>query len=196
MDRADIKELHFITHFDNIESIMRHGIVSRNLAKKKMLNFNDISEEGVQDRRSGKKVPGTNKVLHDYANLYFDAHNPMLSARRSKNNEICVLRIKSDVLDLNDVIVTDKNAARECWFKTVAEGLPFLDRDEVYATFWLNDDYWEQERLKGIKCAEVLVPNEISAKYIVGVYVANQAAFDYFKKVSNLPVETKSGLFF
>ncbi len=196
MDRADIKELHFITHFDNIESITRHGIVSRNLAKKKMLNFNDISEEGVQDRRSGKKVPGTNKVLHDYANLYFDAHNPMLSARRSKNNEICVLRIKSDVLDLNDVIVTDKNAARECWFKTVAEGLQFLDRDEVYATFWLNDDYWEQERLKGIKCAEVLVPNEISAKYIVGVYVANQAAFDYFKKVSNLPVETKSGLFF
>jgi len=196
MDRADIKELHFITHFDNIESITRHGIVSRNLAKKKMLNFNDISEEGVQDRRSGKKVPGTNKVLHDYANLYFDAHNPMLSARRSKNNEICVLRIKSDVLDLNDVIVTDKNAARECWFKTVAEGLPFLDRDEVYAAFWLNDDYWEQERLKGIKCAEVLVPNEISAKYIVGVYVANQAAFDYFKKVSNLPVETKSGLFF
>ena len=120
----------------------------------------------------------------------------MLSARRSKNNEICVLRIKSDVLDLNDVIVTDKNAARECWFKTVTEGLPFLDRDEVYATFWLNDDYWEQERLKGIKCAEVLVPNQISAKYIVGVYVANQAAFDYFKKVSSLPVETKSGLFF
>lgn len=196
MNTADIKELYFITHIDNMKSIMRHGIVSRNFAKKKMLNFSDISEEGVQSRRSGKKVPGTNKVLHDYANLYFDAHNPMLSARRSKNDELCVLRIKSDVLDLNDVIVTDKNAARECWFKTVAEGLPFLDKDEVYATFWLNDDYWEQERLKGIKCAEVLVPNEISAKYIVGVYVANQAAFDYFKKVSNLPVEIKSGLFF
>ena len=112
MNRADIKELYFITHIDNIKSIMRHGIVSRNLAKKKMLSFSDISEEGVQDRRSGKKIPGTNKVLHDYANLYFDAHNPMLSARRSKNNEICVIRIKSDVLDLNDVIVTDKNAAR------------------------------------------------------------------------------------
>ncbi len=135
MNRADIKELYFITHIDNMKSIMRHGIVSRNLAKKKMLNFSDISEEGVQDRRSGKKVPGTNKVLHDYANLYFDAHNPMLSARRSKNNEICVLRIKSDVLDLNGVIVTDKNAARECWFRTVAEGLPLLDRDEVYAAY-------------------------------------------------------------
>ena len=196
MNRADIKELHFITHFDNIESIMRHGIVSRNLAKKKMLNFNDISEEGVQDRRSGKKVPGTNKVLHDYVNLYFDAHNPMLSARRLKNNEICVLKIKSEVLDFKGVIITDKNAARECWFKTVAEGLPFLDRDEVYATFWLNDDYWEQERLKGIKCAEVLVPEEISPKYIVGVYVANQTAFDYFMKISNLPVQIKYELFF
>ena len=55
MNRADIKELHFITHIANIESIMRHGIVSRNLAKKKMLSFSDISEEGVQDRRSGKR---------------------------------------------------------------------------------------------------------------------------------------------
>ncbi len=60
----------------------------------------------------------------------------------------------------------------------------------------LNDDYWEQERLKGIKCAEVLVPGEISPKYIVGVFVANKTAFDYFKKVSNLPVEIKNGLFF
>lgn len=196
MNRADIKELYFITHIDNMKSIVLHGIVSRNLAKKKMLNFSDISEEGVQNRRSGKKIPGTNKVLHDYANLYFDAHNPMLSARRSKNNEICVLKIKNEVLDFKDVIITDKNAARECWFKTVVEGLPLLDRDEVFATFWLNDDYWEQERLKGIKCAEVLVPNEIRPNYIFGAYVVNRTVFDYFKKVSNLPVEIKSGLFF
>lgn len=196
MNRADIKELYFITHIDNMKSIALHGIVSRNLAKKKMLNFSDISEEGVQNRRSGKKIPGTNKVLHDYANLYFDAHNPMLSARRSKNNEICVLKIKNEVLDFKDVIITDKNAARECWFKTVVEGLPLLDRDEVFATFWLNDDYWEQERLKGIKCAEVLVPNEIRPNYIFGAYVVNRTVFDYFKKVSNLPVEIKSGLFF
>ena len=196
MNRADIKELYFITHIDNMKSIALHGIVSRNLAKKKMLNFSDISEEGVQNRRSGKKIPGTNKVLHDYANLYFDAHNPMLSARRSKNNEICVLKIKNEVLDFKDVIITDKNAARECWFKTVVERLPLLDRDEVFATFWLNDDYWEQERLKGIKCAEVLVPNEIRPNYIFGAYVVNRTVFDYFKKVSNLPVEIKSGLFF
>jgi hypothetical protein len=175
---------------------MRFGILSRNAAVRKNMKFLDISEEGVQDRRSGKKVPGTNKVLHDYANLYFDAHNPMLSARRSKNNEICVLRIKGDVLDLEDAIITDKNAARGCWFKTVAEGLPLLDRDEIYATFWLNDDHWEQERLKGIKCAEVLLPNEIRPDYIFGAYVANQTAFDYFGKISDLPVEIRSGLFF
>lgn len=120
----------------------------------------------------------------------------MLSARRSKNNEICVLKIKSDVLDFKDVIITDKNAARECWFKTVAEGLSLLDRDEVYAIYWLNDDYWEQERLKGIKCAEVLVPNKIKPHYIVGAYVAYPTARDSFKKVSNLPVKIKPGLFF
>ena len=102
-------------------------------------------------------IPGTNKSLHDYANLYFDAHNPMLSARRSRNDSICVLRIKNDVLDIQGVIVTDQNASRDCWFKSVSDGLPLIKKEEIFAEFWPNDNQIEEYRLKGIKCAEVLV---------------------------------------
>ena len=160
------------------------------------ISNHDISEEGVQDRRSGKKIPGTKKELHGYTNLYFDAHNPMLSARRSKNNEICVLRVNEDVLNLEDVIVTDKNAARECWFKPVDEGIPLLDAGEIFAEYWTSDDFYEYDRLKGIKCAEVLVPDSVSPEYISGAYVANRIALNKFHEVSNLPVTIKIDLFF
>ena len=146
------------------------------------INNHDISEGSVQDRRSDKKIPGTKKVLHDYANLYFDAHNPMLSTRRSKNNEICVLRVDKSILDLEDVIVTDKNAARECWFKPVNEGLPLLDVREVFVEYWTSDDYLEEYRLKGIKCAEVLVSEYVDSEYISSAYVANRIALDSFKR--------------
>ena len=187
MRRSDIPELHFITYITNVPSILRLGIVSRNRASRRNTDFDDVSEPGVQERRAAKKVPGTSKHLHDYTNLYFDAHNPMLSARRAKNNKICVLRINKDVLDLEGVIVTDKNAARECWFKSVDEGLPLLEKDEIYATFWLHDDYLEEERHKGIKCAEILVPECVESRYIIGAYVSNQTALNAFKSISKNP---------
>lgn len=108
MNCSDIIELYYITHINNVPSIMKRGILSRNKARRDSIDSHDISMESVQGRRSNKKIPGTKKVLHDYANLYFDAHNPMLSKRRSKNNEICVLRVNKSILDLEGIIVTDK----------------------------------------------------------------------------------------
>lgn len=197
MNGADIKELHFITYISNIPSIQSAGILSRNEMKRKGMRFKDISERGVQERRADKKIPGTSRYLHDYANLYFDAHNPMLSARRSENDKICVLRIDRDILALQGVIVTDKNAARECWFKPVDEGLPLLDRNEIYMVNWKDPNDWINEyRQAGIKCAEILVPERVESRYIKGAYIANQTALEAFSKVSNLPAELNNDIFF
>lgn len=191
----DIHELYFITDTSNVASIMRDGILSHNEAQR--VHHRSIAEQGVQERRQNKKIPGTNKYLHDYANLYFDAHNPMLSARRHMNDSICVLRIKSEVLLLDGVIVTDQNASRDCWFKPVSEGLPLLKHSEVFAEFWINrDDPMEEYRLKGIKCAEVLVPKCIHPSFIVGAYVKNATALNNFRQISTLPVEIKGSIFF
>jgi hypothetical protein len=174
---------------------MSKGILSHNEACR--VPHMSIAEQGVQERRQNKKIPGTNKHLHDYANLYFDAHNPMLSALRNKNNTICVLRINKDVLLLDGVIITDQNASRDCWFKPVSVGLPLLDKDEVFATFWVNtSDPIESYRLKGIKCSEVLVPKSVPCSYVFGAYVANSTALNRFNQVLSLRVVINGNLFF
>jgi hypothetical protein len=196
MNRSDVKELYFITYIENVPSILKRGILSHNIMSRN-INFRDISESGVQERRAKKKIPGTNKSLHDYANLYFDAHNPMLSKRRSENDKICVLIINNMVLDIDGVIITDQNAARECWFKTVVEGLQLLNKEEIYTTFWIdNSDPIKEYKQKGIKCAEVLVPDCVSSDYIIGAYVANRVAFDNLCNLSDIHVIIKSELFF
>lgn len=77
MTRADVTELHYITAIANVPSILENGILSHALAQA--IPYESIAERGVQDRREAKAVPG-GRTLHEYANLYFDAHNPMLSA--------------------------------------------------------------------------------------------------------------------
>lgn len=178
-------------------SIAKFGILSRSEVLARKLTIDPIEEPGVLERRKVKKIPGTNKWLNDYANLYFDAHNPMLSARRHLNDVICVLRIKRDVLSLDGVVVTDQNASRDCWFKPVDQGLPLLNGTEIYAGFWINkNDPVEEYRLKGIKCAEVLVPKCVHPSYIFSAYVANKTALANFKQVAQLPVEINGSLFF
>ncbi len=195
MNRCDVAELHFITYIENVPSILKRGILSHNISRN--INFRDISESGVQELRTKKKIPGTNKNLHDYTNLYFDAHNPMLSARRSENDEICVLRIKNIVLNIDGVIITDKNAARDCWFKTVDEGLPLLNKSEIYATFWTdNNNPIKVYKHAGIKCAEVLVPDCVHSDYIIGAYVANITASNNLCNLSDLSATIRSELFF
>jgi hypothetical protein len=75
MKRQKIKELHYITHIDNMLSIWKHGILCHKLAYR--LKHISVSMEEVQKKRANKKVPG-GKPLHEYANLYFCARNPML----------------------------------------------------------------------------------------------------------------------
>lgn len=162
MNRSDFREPHFITHIENVPSILRLGIVSRNKAVRDKMQFKCIAEPGVLDRRK-KKIPGTSRELHDYANIYFDAHNPMLSRRRAENDQICVLRISRDVLDLSGVIVTDMNAARNCRFMPAREGLDSLNKDEVYMVNWKDPGNPINEyRQEGIKCAEILVPDRVN----------------------------------
>lgn len=197
MKISELNELHFIAYISNIPSIQKNGILSRNEVKRRKISFKDISEQGVQDIRANKKIPGTAKFLHDYANLYFDAHNPMLSRRRSDNDEICVLRINRDVINVDGVIVTDQNAARECWFMPVMEGIALLDKEDLYRVSWKDrNDSFNEYRQAGAKCAEILVPDCVKSGYIIGAYAANKTALDQLKGICQFPSQINTDLFF
>jgi len=154
--------------------------------------------EEIQAKRRNKRIPRARK-LHEYANLYFDAHNPMLSRRRNRNDQICILRVNTSVLDLPDVIISDRNAASD-WvrFNSVIDGLAALEKDKIYARYWTNaNNQYEAWENKSIKCAEVLIPDRVEPKYIVGVYVANQTALKAFQQLNiQLTVSIKSAIFF
>ena len=196
MGRSNVKELHYIAPIANVVSIMQHGILSNELSKK--LSHESFAFEDIQSKRKNIQIPGARK-LHDYANLYFDAHNPMLSRRRDRNNEICVLRIDANVLDLQGVIIADQNASSVyVRFYPVTQGLAAIDKDRLFAKYWTHpENIYEEWAHKSIKCAEVLVPDEVEPRYILGAYVANQAALAAFKKLKiELTVSIKSDIFF
>ncbi len=195
MKLSDITELHYITPIANLPSIVRSGILSHKRVTE--MQHVSVAMEEIQEKRRQKKIPGAGQ-LHDYVNLYFDAHNPMLSKRRDKNNEICILRLDPEVLNIEGVIIADCNAASTyAKFLTVKEGIASLDKEQVYARYWNHENYYEKIQHASIKCAEVLVPDCIPAELIKGIYVVNDIAQNKVSLLNiPLPVVINNGIFF
>lgn len=68
---------------------MKRGLLSNEKAAR--IAHMSIAMNVVQARRDTVRIPNGLK-LHQYANVYFDPHNPMLSARRNQNENICILK--------------------------------------------------------------------------------------------------------
>jgi hypothetical protein len=181
VNRLDIKELHYITHIDNLESILQHGIMSHNKAKR--LPHISVSDPEVQTRRSKIVIPPRYK-LHDYVNLYFNARNPMMYriVRKRNHKELVVLKIDVAILDINGVIIADKNASSDyVRFCNVSEGIHNLKGERVYARYWNDPDPIEKHRKTSEICAEVLIPDSLRHEYILGCYVSCQESLDRVK---------------
>jgi hypothetical protein len=172
MNRDQVTELHYITPIKNILSICRHGVLCHKLSQKH--THASVAMPEIQERRENKIVPG-GKRLHEYANLYFHARNPMLFKRKDQHDQLCVLQIDQRVLDLPEVVITNQNAASGyARFFPSPKGLAQLDYDLVFAENWKHpDDFIREWQHKSIKCAEVLVPGQIATTYIQGGYVSN-----------------------
>ncbi len=157
------EELYYIVHLDNVQSIIQHGILCHNLAAK--FDPKSIAMDEVQARR---------KHLHGDVNLYFNPRNPMMYKIRYLFDTICVLGVSDAVLQLPSVRISDKNAAKNfVKLSTPEQGFKDLDFNLVYLRDWNVSDPQEKYRLKGILCAEVLVPKKIEFEMVNIAYVAN-----------------------
>ena len=193
----EVPELHFITPVTNLPSILEHGILSNKRAAR-LSEARSIARQDIQDQRAKIRVPG-GRPLHDYANLYFHARNPMMYLRKGQHAEICVVAVSKQVLTLADVIVTDQNAASEyVRFFPSPDGLRYLDREWIYADDWRHDSQRDYYRHRSVKCAEALVPDWVRPEAVRGIYVSCQAAHD--RVVALVPegtaVKTSPVLFF
>lgn len=180
---------------ENIPSVMKNGILSHEQASR--LSHNDISLSDVQDRRKEEKIG--NLILHQYANLYFCARNPMLYLRLNQKDSLCILQVSKEILKCEGVVISDRNAAAYDYVKFYEspKGLHHIDFDLVFAEYWTDTDKFEYMRKKSIKCAEVLVPHCVEAGYIEGAYVANETAkINLENKRFSKPITINAHIFF
>nr|VFK16437.1 MAG: protein of unknown function (DUF4433) [Candidatus Kentron sp. LFY] len=151
----------------------------------------------VQDRRNKIQVPGGMR-LHQYANLYFDARNPMMYKRLAQVEVLCVLCVSTDVLNLPGVVITDQNAASDYVRFYPPRFSTFLDFDWICADDWRHpDDSIAYYRHKSAKCAEVLVPNTVPPSFIRKAHVVSDTARTALLATRfSKPVEVMPRLFF
>lgn len=196
MERSDLPELQYILPIANLPTVARVGILSHRIAAK-LPEHESVADSEVQDIRAKRGVPG-GRPLHDYANLYVCARNPMMYRRRGFVDKLCVLRVSTSVLDLPGVVVTDGNAASEySLFRPAPGGLRMVNQELTFAEYWTHQDAIEGMRRKSAKCAEVLVPNRVSPEYIEGIWVGTETALREVKAVGmSVGVELDGHLFF
>jgi hypothetical protein len=197
--RSDVKELHYITAIENVPSILRHGILSHKRARK--VHHISVAMKEIQDRRKDVVLPNR-KPLHDYANLYFNARNPMLfkdvRGGLCSDEDLCVLIVSADVVDLQSVVITDRNASSDyARFRPSPSGLSLVNED-TFAESWKHPENevteWEH---KSRMCAEVLVPDVVPNQYIVGAYVSCATAKRRLRNLApSLTITVNARMFF
>lgn len=190
-----IKELHCIMPLVNIPSVLQHGILSHENAA--MLAHESVAMSDVQERRDQVTVPGGLK-LHQYANMYFHARNPMMFKRKENAHNLCVLRISTEARHIPGAVLADQNAASHMVRFLAINQAGELDLEAVYAADWRHPgDQMAYERHKRKKCAEFLVPHLLPLKFIEGAYVVNAATQQKLTNLGfNLPITVDSDLFF
>ena len=194
MDRR-VCEFQSIMPIENISSVLEFGILSHERAKA--LKHRSVAMQEIQDRRDNKRVPGGLRI-HQYANLYFHARNPMLYKRKDDVANLCVLRISTDVQHEKGIVFTDCNAASDYVRFLHPSQARLLNFDAIFARDWRHpEDEIAQVRHRSQKCAEVLVPHCVEPRFLIGAYVVDAGRLNELRALGfSLPVAIDSQMFF
>lgn len=173
MQKPDIRNLYYITHIDNLPSILEKGILSHERIEDDQIPFARIYNTEIVNVRREKSTPDQ-KSLWSYANLYFQPRNPMMYrlVHESGVSNLAVLGVSEKVLQTPDIFISDGNAANTpTQFYPISSGLKVLRRQRKI----LQSEWWNT--LDGSKrkiMAECLIPDSIGSEFINSVYVANE----------------------
>ena len=172
-------EFYNIMPIVNMPSVIVHGILSNTIVKRKVPGSKSVAMQLIQKKRDSIEVPN-GLQLHNYANLYFDARNPMMYILKTagKEQELCVLTISADILQIADVVLCDQNASSSKYARFfTSDQIDEIDFSKIYARDWTHPNnkpaYYEH---KSTKCAEVLVPHFVPPNYILSAHVVNLKA--------------------
>jgi hypothetical protein len=167
-----LTELFYITHVDNIASILKRGIYSHARIHTEGIKFTHVYNEEIIEKRKELKAPN-GQSLWNFTNLYFNPRNPMLYRLKCDSflKDIAILGVSAEILDRPDIYVTTGNAAH-----SQSEILPIIDARKNLRQIIKETDreYWgEADGSKRKIMAECLVPDIVPPDQIKTIYVAN-----------------------
>ncbi len=178
-----IKQLFYITHIDNVASILKNGIMSHKMIEDNKIAFTKIYDSGIVSSRKLRKTPD-NKSLWDYANVYLQARNPMLYRVLCEKDasEIAVIGIDRSVMQTPGSFFSAGNAASYS-----SDIVPIKDSGNAFKEVKssLDSDWWNDvDGSKRKIMAECLIPNQISSDYLRTIYVSNDRNAEKVKQIS------------
>ena len=142
MRKLDVRELFYITHIENIPSILEKGILSHERIAAECVHSAAIYGRDIATRRSRKTTPD-GKNLWAYANLYFQPRNPMMYrvVHEIGKANLAVVGIDKKVLFQPGVFITDGNAdSKPTQFYVQSAGLKMLQQQwAVVRKGWWNN---------------------------------------------------------
>ncbi len=198
MKRPQITGLYYISHIDNVPSILEHGILSHERVLAEEIQYTHIYAEDIVANRREKQTPD-GRSLWRSANLYFQPRNPMLYRviHEKPANQVAVISVRPEILNRLDIFISTGNAAHlTSEILASGEGRKALrkiikDTDIVY---WKEEDGSKRRIM-----AECLVPDMVSPSLIQTIYVATRTAKANLEAAiphSNIPVVTEPNRFF
>jgi hypothetical protein len=164
--------LYYITHIDNLISIMKMGILSHARVEKEGIPHTPIYDRHIVGARKNKFAPDGNS-LWNFANLFFNPRNPMLYRvlREKSAKDIVVIALDPILLNKEGIFITTGNA--------IARQSEIFTRDQVLLKIKkfqrnIRLERWSVENNSKTKImAECLVPDRVPLEYLREVYVVN-----------------------
>jgi hypothetical protein len=193
-----VKGLYYITHVNNLPSIVKNGILAHRRILESAIPFTPIYDTGIISNREKKQTPG-GKTLWDFANMYFQPRNPMLYRvlHEKDKADIVVVAVQPAVLSAPGALVTTGNAASsdsEILSSEAGQERVFENWNVITSEWWNSMDGSKRKIM-----AECLVPDRVPAEYIHSVYVATQAVAENVRQMKlarEIPIVPEPNMFF
>ena len=162
------KYLYYFSNLDNIDSIVKSGILPKNYIIKENIPSESFANLKVQKLRKNTQCQISNKeikYIHDLVPLYLNPKTPTLFSRRNIQDDIffCLINSKNLLSDIDvNFAFTDGNATNlSTKFYYNLSNLNNLNWDIIKGEWW--NDKTDGKRIRN---AEFLIYPKIKVKYI------------------------------
>lgn len=172
-----LQSLYYFSKINNLSSILKNGILSKNTVTNSVYSSESFAEESVQEKRHRKIIELSNNSeipLHDLVPLYMTPKTPTLSARRNIQSEIFFVEVSLSVIwdGSKEFAFTDGNAgAHETKFFHSLYKLAEIPWNVIAAPYWNEHEDGRRKR-----CSEFLIYPSIEPSYFKRLVVVNDIA--------------------